>query len=84
MPTEIKDKVKSFFRKNYKTKNVSQMATELSGKQKGNPLNTNVKSLITRFKDFLIEKNIIKKKDLVKGYGGLNLENHTTKSFFYV
>ena len=46
------------------------MATELSGKQKGNPLNTNVKSLITRFKDFLSEKNIIKKKDLVKGYGG--------------
>ena len=58
MPTEIKNQVKSFFRKNYKTKTITQMATELSGKQPGNSLNTNVRSLFTRFKDFLIEKNI--------------------------
>jgi hypothetical protein len=70
IPEDIKNNIRPFFRKNYKTKTLSQMAEELSGKQRGNPLFSSVQENIKRYKDFLIDKKIIKAKDLPKGMAG--------------
>ena len=70
LPSEIKDNIKPFFRKNYKTKTISQMAEELSGVQRGNLLFSNVNESLKRFRDFLIDKKVIKLKDTPKGMGG--------------
>ena len=67
---DIKDKIKPFFRKNYKNMSVAQMAERLTNKIGGHPLHAAVRSAIFRYRDFLIEKNVIKETDVPKGMGG--------------
>jgi len=70
IPENIKNKTKDFFRKNYKNLNISQMAERLTNTISGNPLHAAVKENLNRYKNFLIEKNVIKDTDLSKGVGG--------------
>ena len=70
IPENIKNKTKDFFRKNYKNLNISQMAERLTNTISGNPLHAAVKENLNRYKNFLIDKNVIKDTDLSKGVGG--------------
>ena len=70
IPENIKNKTKDFFRKNYKNLNISQMAERLTNKIGGHPLHAAVKENLTRYKNFLIDKNVIKETDIPKGMGG--------------
>jgi len=70
IPENIKNKIKDFFRKNYKNLNISQMAERLTNKIGGHPLHSAVKTNLARYKNFLIEKNVIKETDISKGMGG--------------
>ena len=79
IPEDIKNNIRPFFRKNYKTKTIGQMATELSKVQSGNKLNAAVKENLLRYRNFLIDKNVIKLKDIPKGVGGLR--DSSPKSF---
>ena len=46
------------------------MTEELTGKQRGNALFFNVQENMKRYRDFLIDKKVIQKKDLPKGMTG--------------
>ena len=70
IPENIKNRTKDFFRKNYKNLNISQMAERLTNTISGHPLHAAVKENLNRYKNFLIEKNVIKDADLSKGVGG--------------
>ena len=70
IPEDIKNNIRPFFRKNYKTKTLTQMTEELTGKQRGNALFFNVQENMKRYRDFLIDKKVIQKKDLPKGMTG--------------
>ena len=70
IPKEIKDKVKPFFRQNYKNMSVAQMAERLTNKIGGHPLHAAVRSALFRYRDFLVEKDVIKETDVPKGMGG--------------
>ena len=79
IPEDIKNNIRPFFRKNYKTKTIGQMATELSKVQSGNKLNAAVKENLIRYRNFLVDKNVIKLKDIPKGVGGFR--DSSPKSF---
>lgn len=70
IPKDLKDRIKPFFRKNYKNLSVAQMAERLSGQLGGHPLHAAVRSALFRYRDFLAEKGVIKVSDVQRGMGG--------------
>jgi len=70
IPKDLKDKIKPFFRKNYKNLSVAQMAERLTGQLGGHPLHAAVRSALFRYRDFLAEKGVIKVSDVQRGMGG--------------
>ena len=70
IPENIKNQLKPFFRKNYKNLSISQMAERLTGQISGSNLHAAVKEALTRYKNFLIEKKVIKSTDVQKILGG--------------
>jgi hypothetical protein len=49
---------------------VAQMAERLTNKIGGHPLHAAVRSALFRYRDFLVEKDVIKETDVPKGMGG--------------
>ena len=70
IPENIKNQLKPFFRKNYKNLSISQMAERLTGQISGSNLHAAVKEALNRYKNFLIEKKVIKSTDVQRGMGG--------------
>ena len=77
LSTKFKDKALQFFRNNFKNMSITQMAEKLTGKlshagKKGYNLEVQtVKEFISRFKNYLINKNVISEGDVFQGRGGL-------------
>ena len=77
LSTKFKDKALQFFRNNFKNMSITQMAEKLTGKlshagKKGYNLEVQtVKEFISRFKNYLIDKNVISEGDVFTGKGGL-------------
>jgi len=77
LSTKFKDKALQFFRNNFKNMSITQMAEKLTGKlshagKKGYNLEVQtVKEFISRFKNYLIDKNVISQGDVFTGKGGL-------------